>query len=97
MKTLQMILSGPQAVSQCDEKRTRQNCNFGAQLAYSWSAEEPAVHKITQKINMEMVQDTNILPRSSAPPLPRDISAVSVMSKLPALPPPFPFGILTGN
>ena len=43
VKTLELMLSGPWAVSQCNDKRTRRNCNFSAQLAYSWSAEESAV------------------------------------------------------
>lgn len=59
-------MSGPWAISQCDDKRTRQNCNFGAQLTYSWSAEDPAVQqKITHEINMKMVQDTKIPSHSS--------------------------------
>lgn len=66
MKTLELILSAPQAVSQRNDKRTRQNCNLGAQLAYSWSAAETAVRqKTAQKINMEMAQDTDIPPSSS--------------------------------
>lgn len=39
----------------CFSVQRQKNCNFSAQLAYSWSAEESAVQqKITQKINMEM-------------------------------------------
>lgn len=63
---LKLTLSGPGAISQGNDKRTRQNCNFVAQLMYSWSAEDPAVQQnITHKINMKMAQNTRIPPRSS--------------------------------